>query len=328
VGQQRRTTPGSPALGALSGDHDNQPRPEGAARSAREVDVLALALATRQGGVFGHRQLLAIGLSRDAIAYRRRSGRYVDLHRGVYALAGAPIGFRGRQIGALLAGGPTSAVTHRMAAAHWHIRAETPPGEITVPGPRRRSRPDLIIHTQPPFGEGDVVLRDGIRVSSPLRTLLDLAGVDPPEAVARAAAEAQVLGLVTADQLRAAARHHRPGVARLLDALGDARGAPSQSELERRMRRLIDAAGLPRPLQGAVIAGHRADFAWPEHKLIVEVDGWDAHGTRAAFERDRARDVAHALAGFQVARFTGRRIGGAPLAVAADLGALLAAKPT
>ena len=139
-----------------------------------------LALAGRQGGVFGHQQLLALGLTADAIAYRRRSGRYVNRHRGVYALAGAPIGPHGRQMAAQLAGGPDAAVSHRLAAAHWRVRAETPPPEITVPGPRRRSRPDLRIHTQPPFAEGDVVVRSGIRVTSPARTLVDLAGVDPP----------------------------------------------------------------------------------------------------------------------------------------------------
>ena len=124
-----------------------------------------------------------------------------------------------------------------------------------------------------------------------------------------------MLGLLTAAELQDAAERSRGrrGVASLLAALADPATAPTQSELELRMLRLIRDAGLPMPLVGATIAGHRADFAWPEQRLIVEIDGWAAHGNRAAFERDRARDVAHALAGWRVVRFTARRIDGRPL---------------
>ena len=77
------------------------------------------------------------------------------------------------------------------------------------------------------------------------------------------------------------------------------------------------------PVVGAVIAGHRADFAWPGHRLIVEVDGWAAHGHRLAFERDRARDLAHQAAGWTVVRLTWRQLGERPVWVAAQLARLL-----
>ena len=204
------------------------------------VDLAAATLAARQGGVFSHRQLVRLGVSPAAIGRRRRAGLWVTHHRGVYGLAGAPLTPRGREFGAMLAGGATAAVSHRAAGAHWRVRPYTPPPEITVPGPRRRSRPDLRIHTQPPFAPGDVGGRDGIRVTSPARTLIDLAGVDPPAAVERAAAEAQVLGLLTAAELQDAAERSRgrPGVAALLAALTDPAAAPTQSELELRMLRL------------------------------------------------------------------------------------------
>jgi very-short-patch-repair endonuclease len=141
-----------------------------------------------------------------------------------------------------------------------------------------------------------------------------------------------VLRLVTPAGLRAAAARmpHRRGVARLLAALDDPAGAPTRSELERLMLRLIRAAGLPRPRVDVAVAGHRADFAWPDHRVIAETDGWSAHGHRAAFERDRARDAAHAVAGWVVVRFTWRQITERPLWVAAQLAALLspsAARP-
>jgi hypothetical protein len=85
--------------------------------------------------VFGHRQLLELGLSPAAIARQRRSGRWITHHRGVYGLAGAPLTPRGREFGAMLAGGQSAGVSHRAAGAHWRVRAYTPPMEITVPGP-------------------------------------------------------------------------------------------------------------------------------------------------------------------------------------------------
>jgi very-short-patch-repair endonuclease len=187
---------------------------------------------------------------------------------------------------------------------------------------QRRVRPGLVVHRSATLAmRRDVVERAGLRVTSPLRTLLDLATVEPAASLERAVAEAQVLGLVDPAAVRAAPPHR--GRARLLAALDGPGGAPDQSRLERDMARLIRAAGLPRPHRGVVIAGHRADFAWTAQRVIAEVDGWSAHGHRLAFERDRARDRAHALAGWTVVRFTAHQIAERPLEVAAQLAALL-----
>jgi very-short-patch-repair endonuclease len=156
-----------------------------------------------------------------------------------------------------------------------------------------------------------------------LRTLLDLAAIEPGASLERAVAEAQVLRLVDARAIRGAPAH--PGAKRLLAALDGSDAAPTQSELERTMMRLVRDAGLPQPVTQMLIAGHRADFAWPEQRLIVEVDGWAAHGHRVAFERDRARDLAHTLAGWTVVRFTHRRLTVRPLEAATRLAALLGA---
>jgi very-short-patch-repair endonuclease len=135
-----------------------------------------------------------------------------------------------------------------------------------------------------------------------------------------------VLRLTDPAALRAVAArtpgHH--GIAALLAAIGDpAATAPTRSELERRMLRLIRDAGLPAALVDGAIEGHRADFAWPAQRVIAEVDGWSAHGHRAAFERDRARDAEHAVAGWTVVRFTARQVRERPLQVAAQLAVLL-----
>jgi very-short-patch-repair endonuclease len=100
--------------------------------------------------------------------------------------------------------------------------------------------------------------------------------------------------------------------------------APTQSELERRMRRLCAQAGLPQPVAQYPLRPYVIDFAWPEHRLLVETDGWGTHGRRQAFEDDRARDADLIARGYTVLRFTWRQIERAPLKVAARLAAALA----
>ena len=78
----------------------------------------------------------------------------------------------------------------------------------------------------------------------------------------------------------------------------------TDSPLEDAFLALCDDHGIPRPLVQAVVEGHRVDFCWPERRLIVETDGYEYHGTRAAFERDRAKDAQLTVRGWRVLRFT------------------------
>jgi very-short-patch-repair endonuclease len=264
-------------------------------------------------------------MARRTISRRVADGGLVPYHRGVFAIAGAHIGPRGRAFAALLAGGEGAVLSHRSAGANWLIIPEPAIAEITVPG-QRRSRDRLVVHRSTTLLPRDVHHRAGLAVTSPLRTLLDLATVEPHASLERAVAEAQVLRLLDADAIRDVRGH--PGAKRLRAALDGSRDSnPTQSELERVMARLIREAGLPLPVIQMRIAGHRADLAWPGHRLIVEVDGWAAHGHRLAFERDRARDLAHTLAGWTVVRFTWRQVGERPLEVATKLAALLGLDP-
>lgn len=82
------------------------------------------------------------------------------------------------------------------------------------------------------------------------------------------------------------------------------------------MLRLIRAAHLPPPRTNYPVAGYSADFCWPDERLIVEVDGYDFHASRAAFERDRRRDLVHREAGYEVLRFTGQQLKNDPVYVA------------
>jgi very-short-patch-repair endonuclease len=93
----------------------------------------------------------------------------------------------------------------------------------------------------------------------------------------------------------------------------------TRSEAERRLLRMIRAAGLPEPLANARVAGFEVDFLWPGARLIVEVDGYTFHGHRRAFEQDRRRDIALRDAGYEVVRVTWRRLVDEPLLVIAHI---------
>lgn len=171
---------------------------------------------------------------------------------------------------------------------------------------------------------------DLLPVTTPARTILDLAGVLAPHHVEAALKQADLLDLFDLGALRAVIATHprHPGrrpLAALLDEAGRRGLTLTLSELEVHFRTLCDAHCLPHPAVNARPLGFRVDFFWPAARLIVETDGWGSHRTRAAFEEDRARDQALAVAGYRTVRFTHRQIVDDPDAVAATLSALLAA---
>jgi very-short-patch-repair endonuclease len=280
------------------------------------------AIATRQSGVIGRRQLLEAGVHRRTIDRWVEAGRLLRIHRGVYAVGHAALSRRSRSVAALLAVGPDAVLSHRWAASLWGMLPwqdvdgfDVEP-EVTVAHRSLKWRADIVTHTTCTSTPGDVLRRDGLPITSPLRTLRDMSLHDELD---RAIAEAQVLRLVTRAQLEAAG-------GRLRDAVADGRAAPTRSELERAMLRLVARAGLPQPAANARVAGVEVDFLWARERLVVETDGWGAHGHRAAFERDRARDAALQVLGHSVLRFTWRQLQTEPMLVAARLAGVLAAR--
>jgi len=153
---------------------------------------------------------------------------------------------------------------------------------------------------------------DGLRVTAPLRTLADLSRVATPRELRAAASEALVRGLVTQAEVDDA-RIVDPGAV-----------APSRGVFERRFYALLRSAGLPRPEANVAIGGYVADFVWVGERVIVETDGYAAHGHRAAFEADRERDAELAAAGWVVVRVTWRQLTAAPTRVVVRLARLLA----
>jgi len=244
------------------------------------LDVLLARLATRQAGAVGRPQLVALGLSRREIERLVRSQRLIRVHRGVYAVGHEALSDRGRMIAALLATGRGAAISHETAAHLWSLIPSMPPlVHVTLTGRTPRARPGLVVRRAQHLA---TTTHHGIPTTTPAQTIAQLSGATHD----RARAEALVRGLITSDD----------------DA------EPTRSELERALLPALAAAEVPRPRTNAIVLGHEVDFLWPDHRVIVETDGWRYHRHRRAFESDRARDARLVAGGYVVLRFTWRQV--------------------
>ncbi|HEX2103575.1 MAG TPA: DUF559 domain-containing protein [Solirubrobacteraceae bacterium] len=295
---------------------------------AAPVDERIAALAAAQHGVVARQQLLALGLDANAVTYRLRIGRLHRLHAGVYAVGHPVVGRHGRWIAATLACGPGAALSHAAAGVLWGLRPSSAVYiDVTVPATTRRRHRGLRVHTARKL-HADVTTHDGIPVTTPARTILDLAAVlqrRPLERLLDQAENARLTDVAALDALARAHAGHR-GASKLLAALDTHTPGTTltRSELEDLFLGLCDHAGLPRRLVNTWPEGYEVDFLFPQARLIVETDSWRHHRTRAAFERDRQRDAVHARAGYRTLRFTHAQLttqaGTVAATVAAELG--------
>jgi very-short-patch-repair endonuclease len=322
MGQRRNDTSGARdfVVDHHRGGQQRADGPRGREFVVDHPDRRVARVAARQGGAISRPQLVSLGVTRRAIERRIESGRLTCVHRGVYAVGHAALSPRGELFAALLAIGPDAVLSHRTAAWMWQLADRPPAVELSIPGRRLRPRPGLAPHSVAPYLTSEVRRRDGLPLTAPLRTITDLAATADQATLERAIREARVLGLVTDRELERAARGR---LARLLDTRGT---QPTRSRLERAMLRLAERAGLPRPATNVRVGPYLVDFLWPRQRVIVETDGWAAHGHRAAFEADRARDAALQALGYVVVRFTWRQLTDEPALVAARLAATLAAR--
>jgi very-short-patch-repair endonuclease len=293
--------PSIPALGVVSGF---------AHAVGREVAIAWVA--ARQLGLITVAQLKAAGVGRGSIARRVANGQLHQVFRGVY-LVGHPVPLPGAlELGAVLACGEGSVVSHRSAARLWDL-AKTSPAEVevTVVGRDCRSRDGLRVHTVTRLDARDRGRRSGIPITSPARTVIDVSATAGYGEAERIIAEASALKLTNEQQILAAADRvpNRAGVALVRAILGQPGGPRrTRSDGERALLSLIRAARLPVPATDVPLLGFTADFLWAEQRIIVELDSYPAHGHRAAFERDHRRDIVHRDAGYEVLRFTGRQL--------------------
>jgi hypothetical protein len=286
-------------------------------------------LAVTQHGVVHRRQLLAMGLSEGALARRIAAGRLHRVHRSVYAVGHPALGAHGRWFAAVLACRPGAVLSHSSAGDLWEIRSSAAGRiDVTVPGAGRPVVPGLRVHRARTLGAEDVTVRRGIPVTSPERTILDLAASLSGRPLEKLLDRAEQERIVDWRALLAAARanpgHRGSGPLRRVLA-GHVPGTTvTRSQLEERMLALCRAHGLPRPLVNHHVEGLEVDFVFAERRVLVEADSWRYHRSRAAFERDRERDAIFARAGYRVLRVTDRQLRSDAATVAATMAALLA----
>jgi hypothetical protein len=264
-------------------------------------------LAGRQHGIVTRQQLLALGFSSRSIEHRRKTGRLHLVARGVYAVGWPALDRRRRWMAAVLACGEDAALSHRSAAALLGIGVEMPGRiDVSVRGRRELHRPGLLIRGRSRLAAGDIGSSEGIPVTSPVRTLIDLTTELDIVAVERAVNNADKLDLVDPESLRLVLDRYagEPGVRPLRELLDKLTFRLSDSDLEIYFRPIARSAGLPPPLSKQLVNGFEVDFFWPELGLVVETDGLRYHRTPSAQARDAQRDRAHVLAGMTPLRFT------------------------
>ena len=275
-----------------------------------EPDQAVAELAASQYGVVSRAQALASGLTPPAITRRLASGRFIRLHREVYALAGAPVSWRQTLLAAVLWGGPGSAASHRAAARLWKLDVADELLEIITP--RRLDSKKVKAHRHDPLPPQDLKLIDGIPTTNIERTLMDLAAVVDIDALEDALDSALRKRLTSIARLRMRANQGsgRRGMNNLRKLLSErtSEGQPTQSRFETRLNRLLLDGGLPPLRQHTVWDGGefvaRVDSCYPEAKLIVEADSYRWHSGKRAWQRDIERRNQLTTLGWQIVHVT------------------------
>jgi very-short-patch-repair endonuclease len=291
-------------------------------------DQRIAAIAALQRGVVSRQQLLAAGIGGEAVQGMLTRGQLWPEHQGVYSVGCPSSQPFARETAALLAVGPGAVLSHLSAASAWDLwppRPDDSPVEVLVPADHVRR--GIIAHRTTNLERNEVRIRHGLPVTSPARTVRDIASIVTLRELERAVDEALARRIVRLGQLRdAVARDKGRRGGPILSALLEHRGnsTVTRSQAEERMLEIIRAANFSPPETNVHVNGYEVDFLWRPQRLIVEIDGYAYHSSRSAFERDRAKDAALAAAGFLVIRITWLQMEREPYVVVARLAQLLA----
>jgi very-short-patch-repair endonuclease len=287
-------------------------------------------MAAEQHGVVSTRQLRSCGLDSKAVNRRVRDGRLHPVHRGVYAVGHPALTLTGRFVAAVHACGNAASLSHFACGAYWEfMRWEDRLIDVTVLGTTTRRIAGLRVHRARSMDERDALRRDGMRVTSPARTLLDLAAVLPPKALRRAARQAQAELRVNTRQLAEIlerANGHR-GVP-VLRAIIDDGPTPTRSDLEDDLLDLLDRAKIERPEVNAPLhVGGRSitpDYLWRERRIAIEADSRRWHDDPLTHGNDTDKQAILEANDYRVLRITDRQIDNHPQQTLARIRAALA----
>lgn len=294
-------------------------------------DQRIVALACIQHGVVDHAQARRAGLDDDAIGRRVRSGRLHRVHRGVLAVGTPPRTVESRRAAALLAAGEQALLSHDDAGVLWGLVGARPRAstvEVTVPRERQPRRPGIRAHRTSSLHEEERRRVGGLAVTSPARTLVDLAARLDEVRLEATVADARRRGVLRDAELRRvlerAGRRRGVGIVRRMLAI---EGGPAftRSGAERLLVPALRGVGAPPFETNALLLGHEVDVLWRAERVVVEVDAYGTHGDPLAFEVDRARDGRLLACGYRVHRVTWRRLAADAEATARSVLAVLAA---
>ncbi len=280
-------------------------------------------IAAGQQGNITTAQLLAVGMGEGAIRYAVRTGRLFRVFWGVYAVGRPPVRAIERAAAAVLACGPRAALSHSSAMTLWGFwKHWDEPFEVTVSVDRAPR--GIRIHRCSTLLTRDVTTHHGIRITSPARTVLDIAPRLKLKALRRLINDGRRATLFVLDDLAdvAARNTFHPG-ARLLTPHLDNQQNPTRSGGEDDFADFCRRFGLPTPLINTTVHGFEVDAYFPEERLIVELDGWPFHRGRDSFESDRDRDATMLMHQIPTVRITYDRLESDPEREAARLHAIL-----
>jgi len=274
-------------------------------------------IAVSQHGLVTADQARRAGLGAHQITWLTRSGEWRSIRPGVYARAGVPPTWDQSIAAAVLASGPSAWASHATAAALWTMSgANADEIEVVAPLDRRVGLAGVRGHRSSALFTADLTQYRRIPVTTPERTLVDLSGRLAPAPLGSMLDDALRRRLVRLDRMRtcvarlAGSPGRRPAVVQSLLAQRLPGYDPGDSDIETRALRLLVAHGFPPPVQQyrVHIGGRtfRIDLAYPWWRLAIELDGWEHHRTRSAFDDDRYRANLLVANGWMLLRFTSR----------------------
>jgi hypothetical protein len=282
-----------------------------------DAHARVIPIAVAQHGLVSADQAVGAGLSKEQIRWLTRSGRWVPLRPGVYAIAGMPATSTQAVAAAVLAAGPQAWASHATAGVLWGMPGvEAPAIEVVAPLDHKVGLEGVRAHRSGALFTADLARHRRVPLTSPERTIVDLSARLTAGALAHALDDGLRRGLVRLDRLRACVGRlagspgRRPARVQALLAERLPGYDPGDSDLETRVLRLIVGAGFPPPAQQHRLRlGGRTvvlDLAHPQVMLAMELDGYEFHRTRTAFDDDRCRGNLIVAAGWTLVRFTSR----------------------
>lgn len=266
-------------------------------------------LAVRQHGAFTRSQAFELGWSESTFHRLVEGGRWVQLHSGVYGLAGDPPTPERAAHAGVLAAGDDAVLSHRSAAAVWLGRPWPRTVQVTTAHPQSPTLEGVRIWRCRTMEPGSATVRKGFPVTALARTLVTCAIVARPKELQLLVDEAVRLGLAQPAELvrdvMGLRRRGRRGPVAVLELLG---GIPEDvaacdSLLEAILMRLAGEEGLPPPVHHHRVGRYELDFAWPDVKVAAETDGALVHGRFSQREKDILRDRELSALGWLVLRF-------------------------